>query len=76
MPDSMDLAAELSQTWLDKCIRETRMEGPGALLCVDCEEEIPELRRQTLPSATRCVPCQARLEERLATLRPSWGGAC
>lgn len=34
----------------------------GDEFCQDCGEEIPAARRAALPSATRCTPCQTKLE--------------
>ena len=33
--------------------------GAGAEDCKDCGGEIPKARREAIPSATRCVHCQA-----------------
>ena len=30
--------------------------------CLDCEEEIPEKRRQAKPGCRRCIDCQADFE--------------
>ena len=38
----------------------------GEDLCVACDTEIPAPRRAALPSADRCVDCQADLEKRWA----------
>jgi len=35
-------------------------------VCQDCEEPIPAARLKVLPFATRCVPCQASLENERA----------
>ena len=35
--------------------------------CEDCGEAIPEERKQRIPTATRCVPCQEAHELRLRT---------
>ncbi len=43
------------------------LEAPGAELCADCREPIPEERRRALPSAVRCISCQA-FAERLARI--------
>jgi len=32
--------------------------------CADCGNSIPEMRRQLVPNATRCTPCQAHFEKR------------
>ncbi len=34
-------------------------------ICRECSEEIPKARLKILPFATRCVACQARLEQGL-----------
>lgn len=36
----------------------------GADECVECGEPIGDARRAALPSAIRCVGCQARVERR------------
>ncbi|WP_191085656.1 TraR/DksA family transcriptional regulator [Roseococcus microcysteis] len=67
MPDEADLAADRESVWLARTIEAHRPRPqPGRLLCEDCEEPIPELRRQALPSATRCIRCQSALENRNA----------
>jgi len=33
--------------------------GEGETHCAECGEEIPAARRQALPGARTCVPCQA-----------------
>lgn len=40
----------------------SRLGGPGAAECVDCDALIPQARRRALPSARRCAPCQGRAE--------------
>ena len=36
----------------------------GNAFCQGCGEEIPPARRAALPSATRCIDCQTKLERR------------
>lgn len=38
------------------------LERKGAANCADCQEPIPEERRRALPSAIRCINCQAWVE--------------
>ncbi len=66
MPDVVDDAAQIVADWNERCIQHARraLEGPGTLLCEDCEAEIPPRRRKAQPSATRCAPCQQALETR------------
>lgn len=42
--------------------RAAALDAAGADRCVDCQEEIPMERRQAIPSAFRCVTCQAWAE--------------
>ena len=44
--------------------------GPGLLRCEDCDDEIPEARRQALPGVRLCVPCQEARDEE----QPGAGG--
>lgn len=39
------------------------LDAPGNDLCLDCGEEIPETRRRAMPSAIRCIECQAWVEQ-------------
>ena len=45
--------------------------GEGSEYCEDCGEAIPERRRQALPGARTCVPCQS---ERDAEARRTGAG--
>mgnify|MGYP006149480383 CR=1 FL=1 len=37
--------------------------GPGLSRCEECDDPIPEARRQALPGVRLCVPCQAARDE-------------
>jgi phage/conjugal plasmid C-4 type zinc finger TraR family protein len=51
---SVDDAVKLARSRLPR--------GRGATHCDDCEEPIPEARRNAIPGVRLCVDCQARLE--------------
>lgn len=36
----------------------------GTLICCDCECEIPEARREAMPSARYCIECQQAHDEK------------
>ena len=36
--------------------------GTSEEFCLDCEEEIPLLRREAVKGVTLCIECQTRLE--------------
>ena len=39
-------------------------QGPGRQRCEECDEPIPEARRQALPGVRLCVTCQAGEDRR------------
>jgi phage/conjugal plasmid C-4 type zinc finger TraR family protein len=39
-------------------LKRPRADRPSATHCVDCEEPIPEARRQAVPGVTLCLDCQ------------------
>lgn len=69
MADELDRAQELSDMFLAKALEEQQKNsGLGGIseeFCIDCDEEIPELRREMLPGVKRCVYCQELYEKRL-----------
>lgn len=66
MSDLADRAAEREQDFIDDRLRAQQiaaaLDAPGNEICADCGEEIPEPRRRALPSAIRCIDCQAWAE--------------
>ncbi len=66
MPDQFDHAQMLDAYYRRQALeeRERRKETAGAsrLLCMECEEKIPEGRRLAVPWCTRCVTCQQQWE--------------
>ncbi len=42
--------------------RAAGLDVPGNEICADCGEAIPDERRRALPSAIRCIDCQAWAE--------------
>jgi phage/conjugal plasmid C-4 type zinc finger TraR family protein len=87
MPDIVDEAVWLTEAERDEGVRRIQsrlrsrprasLTGDGAIDCAGCGETIGADRRAALPSATRCVACQSRVERgangRAAT--PIVGGA-
>jgi len=70
--DFVDRAIECEEEVLADALRDQRraaaLDAPGNEICADCGESIPEERRHALPSAIRCVECQA-WAERLGKVR-------
>lgn len=66
LPDDLDLTADreaaLIQAGIAQAQRQVQPLPEPARECCDCGGVIPELRRQKMPSARRCVPCQQAWE--------------
>jgi phage/conjugal plasmid C-4 type zinc finger TraR family protein len=61
---AFELAAQRAEQERDAGIARSiaELSTPGAVNCIDCSEPIGAARRAALPSAQRCVHCQARQE--------------
>ncbi|MHC6223487.1 TraR/DksA C4-type zinc finger protein [Pseudomonas sp. X10] len=63
-----DRAQDVEQRQRDQAIdaalakARARSAGPSLTHCEDCDDEIPEARRE-LGGMTRCVPCQSIFEK-------------
>lgn len=44
----------------------TRMDAGQYGMCIDCSAEIPQPRLLATPTAVRCIPCQSKVEFKLA----------
>ena len=63
MDDLIDKANEQAQRHRDAAIAAARLKQQALISndtteCEDCEKPIGEQRKQYMPSATRCIPCQ------------------
>jgi phage/conjugal plasmid C-4 type zinc finger TraR family protein len=66
MSDLADAALEREEAELEELLRKQQraaaLEEKGNEICSDCGEPIPEERRRAMPSALRCIDCQAWTE--------------
>ena len=64
--DEIDQAQNYSEDFqayvLEQQQRNREPANYTGIYCVDCENEIPEARRQAQPGCCRCVSCQADFE--------------
>jgi len=64
--DEADFAQVASDFYLAGALAEhfarSVAKGASRMECIDCEEEIPEARREAVPGCTRCVECQEGAE--------------
>ena len=58
------------QDELARMKRPAQADRPSRTHCIDCEEPIPEARRQAVPGVTLCIDCQ---KERDTVHRPRGG---
>lgn len=68
MADVVDVASEhaeyLLQRYLEQHQRRAAGQAASAEFCVDCDEPIPELRREKMAGCQTCVECQRLREAR------------
>lgn len=63
MKDVIDRANEQVQRNIDAALHAARMKSQAMTAndvvdCIECEKPIGEKRKQYMPSAIRCIPCQ------------------
>ena len=54
---TVDAAVQLAKSRLPR--------GESATYCENCEEPVPEARRQAMPGVRYCVNCQAEIEKQM-----------
>lgn len=63
MADSADTASDYTDRFTaDRLAARVRYQGVSRTHCLDCDEAIPQRRRESLPGVQRCVDCQDRIE--------------
>ena len=67
MTDEIDQAQAINEQFPEGVLadhRRRRPSGKSRETCIDCEEPIPQPRRQAVPGCQRCIHCQ--------TLHENW----
>lgn len=59
---AQDREAAFLAEQLEKQARAAKLDARGNEICADCGDPIPDERRRAMPSACRCVTCQAWAE--------------
>lgn len=60
MADVLDQAQELQELFLEKALEEhhkNTLKGDSLEFCEECDDEIPEKRREILKGVRTCVDC-------------------
>lgn len=61
--DIADIAQELEDLHRKASLSAVKKySGVSALRCVDCDDDIPEARRVSIPGCQRCTFCQSIVE--------------
>ncbi len=65
--DIADRAQEISNKQIQNYLNTVRVENnkTGTEYCIDCDEKIPDARKNIYPSCCRCVKCQEDYESSL-----------
>lgn len=73
MADEGDIASMVTETTTERAILNIRKKlndgAPSNEFCVDCNEIIPEKRRQMISGCKRCASCQELLERSIKHYR-------
>lgn len=65
MADAADIATAHTEAVLEHTLQSRqRYQGESRTHCADCEEPIPDRRRELIPGVQLCVECQELLEQR------------
>lgn len=58
LDDELERLADISEQQLAARIRAARISGTGPHYCIDCENTIPQARREAFRGCERCAECQ------------------
>jgi len=66
MADEVDITTERMDVEMEALLKAREMAhvGESALYCIDCDEPIPQARREAMKGCQRCVDCQGKVEGR------------
>ena len=63
MADVFELGAEATELFLEASLsKRVIYSGVSAVNCIECDEEIPEKRRQSIKGCKHCTDCASLLE--------------
>lgn len=64
MADDADIAADYQERLNQQAVEARKVyKGASAAWCVECDEVIPQLRRQALPGVKLCIECAEYAEK-------------
>ena len=66
LDDELERLASISEQQLAARIHAARIAGTGPHYCIDCDDPIPQERREAIRGCERCADCQTIHEYHLA----------
>ena len=66
LDDELERLANISEQQLAARIHAARIAGTGPHYCIDCNDPIPQERREAIRGCERCADCQTIHEVQLA----------
>ena len=58
LDDELERLADISEQQLAARIHAARISGTGPHYCIDCDNTIPQARREAVPGVRLCISCQ------------------
>jgi phage/conjugal plasmid C-4 type zinc finger TraR family protein len=58
LDDELERLADISEQQLAARIHAARISGTGPHYCIDCDDPIPQERREAIRGCERCTDCQ------------------
>ncbi|WP_323947573.1 TraR/DksA C4-type zinc finger protein [Aeromonas caviae] len=62
LDDELERLADISEQQLAARIHAARISGTGPHHCIDCDNTIPQARREAIRGCERCAECQTSHE--------------
>ncbi|MBV7413607.1 TraR/DksA C4-type zinc finger protein [Aeromonas sp. sif2433] len=62
LDDELDRLEQLRQLTIDAGIHAARISGTGPHFCIDCDEPIPQARREAVRGCELCIDCRSLAE--------------
>ncbi len=62
LDDELERLAAISEQQLAARVHAARISGTGPHYCIDCDEPIPQARREAIRGCERCTDCQTLAE--------------
>ncbi|MFQ2439987.1 MULTISPECIES: TraR/DksA C4-type zinc finger protein [Aeromonas] len=62
LDDELERLANISEQQIAARVHAARISGTGPHYCIDCDEPIPQARREAIRGCERCTDCQTLAE--------------